>query len=190
MILHTEILSKIQRVTWLGSALIVLGLLALLSPLIAGKTTVVLIGFILLAAGIVQLTEGFRGGSDRDNRVLTLVLGAITTLAALCVLAHPLLGLRFLTFLFIGYLVGDGLWKIISALRNMTASGRLWLLASGILSLLLGVLIWQQWPVPVDSAAGIIIGLNLVSTGVALLALAGSMKDTLRNAIFALQRRV
>jgi uncharacterized membrane protein HdeD (DUF308 family) len=189
MILHTEILSKIQRVTWLGSALIVLGLLALISPLIAGKTTVVLIDFILLAAGIVQLTEDF-GAVDRDNRVLTLVLGAITTLAALCVLAHPLLGLRFLTFLFVGYLVGDGLWKIISALRSMTASGWLWVLARGILSLLLGVMIWQQWPVAGDSAVGIIIGVNLLSTGVALLALAGSMKDTLRNAIFALQRKV
>jgi membrane protein HdeD len=105
------------------------------------------------------------------------------------VLAHPLLGLRFLTFLFFGYLIGDGLWKILAALRTTTVSGWVWLLSSGILSLLLGILIWLQWPVPGNLAVGIIIGANLVSTGIALLALAGSMKDTLRNAIFALQSK-
>ena len=54
----------------------------------------------LLAAGLVQLVEGFWGRGGRDRRLLTLVLGAIAILAGLSVLGHPLLGLRFVTLLF------------------------------------------------------------------------------------------
>jgi uncharacterized membrane protein HdeD (DUF308 family) len=186
---YPDILPKIYRMTWLGWVLIVLGLLAVILPFMAGKATVILIGSILLVAGLAQLIETFRGSDGNDSRLLTLILGAITTLAAIFVLAHPLLGLRFLTLLFVAYLIGDGLWKIIASLRRIGVSGWMWLLASGILSLLFGVLIWKQWPVPGDSAVGIIIGVNLASTGIAVLALAGSMKDTLRNAIFALQSK-
>jgi uncharacterized membrane protein HdeD (DUF308 family) len=58
-------------------------------------------------------------------------------------------------------------------------------LISGVLSLLVGFLIWRQWPLAGTSALGILIGANLLCTGVALLALAQSMHETLRKAIFA-----
>jgi uncharacterized membrane protein HdeD (DUF308 family) len=59
-------------------------------------------------------------------------------------------------------------------------------LSSGVLSLLVGFLIWRQWPLAGTSALGILVGANLLSTGVALLALAHSMHATLRKAIFAM----
>jgi uncharacterized membrane protein HdeD (DUF308 family) len=102
--------------------------------------------------------------------------------------AHPLLGLRFLTFLLVAYLVCESLWKIIVSLRSMPAAGYLWLLASGILSLLVGLLKWQQWPLAGTSTVGILVGVNLVGTGIVLLAFAGSMKNTLRKAIFVLPK--
>jgi uncharacterized membrane protein HdeD (DUF308 family) len=117
------------------------------------------------------------------------MLGAITAVAAVFVLAHPLLGLRFLTFLLVAYLVCEGFWKIIVSLRSMHAAGYLWLLASGILSLLLGLLIRQQWPLAGTSAVGILVGVNLVGSGIALLAFAGSIKNTLRKAIFVLPKQ-
>ena len=179
-----DIIPKIDRLTWLGWAVMVLGLLAIVSPLTAGKATVILVGLILLIAGLAQLLAAFRADQSGSSRVLTAMLGAITAVAAVFVLAHPLLGLRFLTFLLVAYLVCEGFWKIIVSLRSMHAAGYLWLLASGILSLLLGLLIWQQWPLAGTSAVGILVGVNLVGTGIALLAFAGSMKNTLRKAIF------
>ena len=179
-----DIIPKIDRLTWLGWAVMVLGLLAIVSPLTAGKATVILVGLILLIAGLAQLLAAFRADQSRSSRLLTAMLGAITAVAAVFVLAHPLLGLRFLTFLLVAYLVCEGFWKIIVSLRSMHAAGYLWLLASGILSLLLGLLIWQQWPLAGTSAVGILVGVNLVGTGIALLAFAGSMKHTLRKAIF------
>ena len=184
-----DIIPQINRLTWLGWAVMVLGLLAIVSPLTAGKATVILVGLILLIAGLAQLLAAFRADQSGSSRVLTAMLGAITAVAAVFVLAHPLLGLRFLTFLLVAYLVCEGFWKIIISLRSMHAAGYLWLLASGILSLLLGLLIWQQWPLAGTSAVGILVGVNLVGTGIALLAFAGSIKNTLRKAIFVLPKQ-
>ena len=187
--LVADIIPKINRLTWLGWAVMVLGLLAIVSPLTAGKATVILVGLILLIAGLAQLLVAFRADQSGSSRVLTAILGAITAVAAIFVLAHPLLGLRFLTFLLVAYLVCEGFWKIIVWLRSMHTAGYLWLLASGILSLLLALLIWQQWPLAGTSAAGILVGVNLVGTGIALLVFAGSMKNTLRKAIFVLPKQ-
>ena len=172
-----DIIPKINRLTWLGWAVVVLGLLAIVSPLTAGKATVILLGKIWLIAGLAQLLAAFRADQSASSRLLTAILGAITAVAAIFVLAHPLLGLRFLTFLLVAYLVCEGFWKIIVSLRSMHTAGYLWLLASGILSLLVGLLIWQQWPLAGTSAVGILVGVNLVGTGIALLAFAGSMKE-------------
>ena len=108
-----DIIPKINRLTWLGWAVMVLGLLAIVSPLTAGKATVILVGLILLIAGLAQLLAAFRADQSGSSRVLTAMLGAITAVAAVFVLAHPLLGLRFLTFLLVAYLVCEGFWKII-----------------------------------------------------------------------------
>jgi len=185
-----DLIPKINRMTWLGAALIVLGLLAIVSPLVAGKATVIVVGLLLLLAGLAQLFDGLlRAEQPAGDRVLTLVLGAITTVAAVLMLIRPLLGLRILTFLLVAYLVGDGLWKLIVVFRNRQAAGAWWLLASGAVSLLVGLLIWRQWPFAGTSALGILLGANLVATGIALLALAGSLRETLRHAIFTLQTK-
>jgi len=185
-----DLIPKINRMTWLGAALIVLGLLAIVAPLVAGKATVIVVGLLLLLAGLAQLFDGvLRAEQPAGDRVLTLVLGAITTVAAVFMLIRPLLGLRILTFLLVAYLVGDGLWKLIVFFRNRQAAGAWWLLASGAVSLLVGLLIWRQWPFAGTSALGILLGANLVATGIALLALAGSLRETLRHAIFTLQTK-
>jgi len=185
-----DLIPKINRMTWLGAALIVLGLLAIVAPLVAGKATVIVVGLLLLLAGLAQLFDGvLRAEQPAGDRVLTLVLGAITTVAAVFMLIRPLLGFRILTFLLVAYLVGDGLWKLIVVFRNRQAAGAWWLLASGAVSLLVGLLIWRQWPFAGTSALGILLGANLVATGIALLALAGSLRETLRHAIFTLQTK-
>lgn len=176
------IVSSTSRLMWLGIALIVLGVLAIISPFVAGEAVVVVIGLILLIAGLGLGFQGFQatGGFER---LVPLILGAIATLAAILVLAHPFFGLSFLTLLLVIFFVADGTWKIIAAFRYISLPGWLWLLGSGALSLLLGMLIWRQWPVSGFWAVGVLMGVNLLSTGVALLALAGSLDEMIRNVL-------
>ena len=78
--------------TWLGWAIVVLGVLAILAPLMAGKATVILVALLLLLAGLAQLFDALRSQQSTSSRVLTLGLGATATVAAIFMLAHPMLG--------------------------------------------------------------------------------------------------
>jgi uncharacterized membrane protein HdeD (DUF308 family) len=170
-------ITNINRFLWLGSGLVLMGCVVAASPFFAGDAWALVVGAILLLAGIVKLREGNQG----SGRLLTRVLGMITLLAAVIVLGHTILGPGLMTLLLVTYFGADGLWKIIQSFRYMSAPGWLWLLGSGAFSWLLGVLIWSQWPVSGKSAAAILIGANLISTGIALIMFATSLKDTFRN---------
>ena len=154
--------------TWLGIALIALGVVAILTPAAAGSAVVVVIGIILLAAGVAAAVRGLQAPTAME-KVLGLVVGVVTALAGVAVLGHPLFGLSLLTLLLAGYFVADGVCKIVVSFRFRPASGWLWLLISGGVSLVLGVLIWSQWPMSGLWAVGVLVGLNLMSTGFALL---------------------
>lgn len=177
---------RINRLSWLGFGLMALGVFAIASPLWAGKALVIVIGLIVLAAGIGLLVDGL-GSQAGYERLMLLILGAIATLCAIFVLAHPVFGLGFLTFALLVFFLADGLWKIIASVRHISSPGWLWILASGVLSLLLGLLMWRQWPVSGLWAVGVLIGVNLLSTGAALVALAGSLKDIGRSALSSRQ---
>ena len=169
-------LAGVRSLKGLGIAMIVLGLIAVLSPAVAGRAVVIVIGFAMLVAGVVQLVRGSQAEAGQ-RKTLTLVLGGITALCGLLVLGHPFLGLSFLTLLLVVYLVSEGVWKIITSFSYRSATGWLWLLASGILSLLLGILIWNQWPVSGLWAIGVLIGVNLLGTGVAFVSLASTIEN-------------
>jgi uncharacterized membrane protein HdeD (DUF308 family) len=170
--------SAIKHLHWLGIALIALGVLAMLTPAMAGGAVVIVIGFILLVAGILAVVRGLKAGASAE-KTTGLILGVVTALAGIAVIGHPLFGLAFLTLLLVGYFVAEGVWKIVASFRYKPANGWQWLLASGVLSLLLGLLIWSQWPVSGMWAVGILVGVNLLGTGLALVTLASALDKSL-----------
>ena len=97
-----ETRSAIQRLNWLGIVLIALGVAAVLTPAVAGSAVVIVIGFILLVAGIVVTVRGLNAEAGME-KAMGLILGIITALAGIAVIGHPLLGLAFLTLLLVGY---------------------------------------------------------------------------------------
>jgi uncharacterized membrane protein HdeD (DUF308 family) len=173
-----ETRSAIENLNWLGIALITLGVAAVLAPAVAGSAVVLVIGFILLIAGIVPIVRGLKADASME-KTMGLTLGVVTALAGVAVIGHPLFGLAFLTLLLVGYFVVEGIWKIVVAFRYQPATGWKWLLASGVLSLLLGLLIWSQWPVSGLWAVGILVGVNLLGTGLALVTLASTLSKPL-----------
>jgi membrane protein HdeD len=162
--------------TWLGIALIVLGIAAILTPAAAGSAVVVVIGIILLGAGAAAAVRGLHAATGME-KVLGLVVGVVTALAGVAVLGNPLFGLGLLTLLLAGYFLVDGVCKVVVSFRFRPASGWQWLLISGGLSLVLGVLIWSQWPMSGLWAVGVLVGVNLISTGVALLKSASMLRE-------------
>ena len=118
--------------------------------------------------------SGLKAEASKE-KTIGLTLGIITALAGIAIIGHPLFGLAFLTLLLVGYFVVEGVWKIVVSFQYMPATGSKWLLASGVLSLVLGLLIWNQWPVSGMWAVGVLVGVNLLGTGLALVTLASTL---------------
>jgi uncharacterized membrane protein HdeD (DUF308 family) len=158
-----------------GIVLLVLGVLALLAPLVAGTAVVLLVGVLVLAAGIVQLGFAFRAGSLARG-LLAALLGVLTVGCGALMIAHPLLGLSFLTLLLAAYFVVSGVFEVIYAAKLRPLAGWGWMLAGGIVSVLLGVLIQMQWPMSGRWAVGVLVGVHLLFAGMALMSLAGAAR--------------
>ncbi len=160
----------------MGIVLAVMGGVAIAAPAIAGTAVVLLIGSLMLLAGIAQVVAAIqvKGWSDK---LPMIILGAITAIAGLGVLAHPLLGLSFLALLLTIFFVVEGVWKIVASFSFRPATGWIALLISGLLTLALGIMIWMQWPLSGLWATGVLVGVNLLFTGVSLIGLAMTLKQ-------------
>jgi len=170
---------------FLGIALVILGMVAISLPVVAGTAVVYAIGTLLLLAGIFQLIIGFREPS-LSGKLLGVLLGAITGVTGLAVLAHPLYGLAALALVLAMFFVIEGIGKIVVSFSYRPAPGWIGVLLSGVLGLVLGLMIWNQWPLSGMWAIGVLVGVDLVSTGVSLIAL--SM--TIKQAVGVIQERV
>ncbi|MEJ2178116.1 MAG: DUF308 domain-containing protein, partial [Gammaproteobacteria bacterium] len=150
-----------NRLKFLGIASIILGVIALAAPAVAAGAVVIVVGATLLLAGVSQVFQGLKGEGWRD-KIMPVVLGIITGIAGLGVLAHPILGLGVLSLMLAIYFFIEGIWKIIAAFRFKPNPAWVWMLLGGILSLVLGYLIWNQWPLSGIVAVGVLVGVDLI----------------------------
>ena len=157
-----------------GIALVVLGIVLLLSPAAVGGAVVKLVALVLVITGVVQLTQSLRAAVAQ--RLLSAVLGAVVAGLGVMVWFNPQLGSGFLTALLMLFFVVNALWKFTSALRYRPTAGWGWLLISGLVSLLFVYLLWRQWPLAGAWAIGVLIGLDLVLTGLAMILLSRAMR--------------
>jgi len=157
-----------------GILLIIAGILSLVAPLAAGISVAVLIGVLLAVAGVCQLMLAFQAGSFGTGLGL-LVLGALSLLAGVYTLIAPGVALATLTLVLAAYFVVTGIAEVFSALGASGVPGRGWLLFSGIVSVLLGVMIWRQFPLSGVWAVGLLVGIRLLMSGMTLTSVAGGI---------------
>lgn len=161
--------------TLMGILLVVFGIIAIAMPAVAGKGVVIAIGIVLLIAGITEIISGLRS-EGLAGKLPPLILGLLAVLCGLGLLNHTWLGMKIITLLLIAYFVTEGIWKIIASFNYRPAAGWLAVFASGILSLILGVIIWRQMPEASLWAIGILMGINLIMTGMSMVAVAATVR--------------
>ncbi|WP_146117784.1 MULTISPECIES: HdeD family acid-resistance protein [Pirellulaceae] len=169
--------AKKPSVTWLyimGFLTVAMGVIAVASPLVAGTAVVYIVGAVMLIVGITQVISGLKADT-MTHKLMPLILGIVTTLGGIAVLAHPVVGLEVLTLFLAAYFVAEGIWKVIASFNFRPAQGWTALLFSGIVTWLLGAMIWMQWPASGLWAIGILVGVDLLMTGMAILALAATV---------------
>jgi uncharacterized membrane protein HdeD (DUF308 family) len=157
----------------LGVLTVILGVLALISPMMAGMTVTVMVGFLMIIGGIARTIFAFKAQSWGKG-ILAFVLGALTLLVGLVMVFRPVLGLTSLTLVLAAYFFIDGIFEIFEAFDLKPLKGWGWMLFGGIVSVLLGFMIWRQWPVSGAWAIGILLGIKLIFAGAAMTAIGGA----------------
>lgn len=160
---------------------IVLGMLAIIEPALAGLAVSRLVGWLLVFGGVTHLIGAFKGGGARQV-VFQVLVGLAYLIGGFYCLMHPLLAIGTLTLLLAAVILAGGALEIISyfRLKDENASG--WMLVNGIVTLLLGAMIWFHWPSSSVWAIGIIVGVTLLMTGMARLMFGLAARRFIRHA--------
>ena len=144
---------------------IVLGVFAIIEPAAAVVGIAWLLGWLLIIGGVAHLIATFRAGSGKQ--VFLQILSAIAfVLGGLYILTHQQLAIGTLTALLALVIFAAGIFDIITYFRLQREHPSGWVLLNGIVAVLLGALIWVQWPSSSAWAIGTLVGVNLLMTGV------------------------
>lgn len=155
----------------LGILTILFGILAIALPWMAGEAIVWLIGFLVMGGGLARMIWAFRAGS-LGRGLLVFAIGVLTLLAGIAVAALPLMTSAVLSVLLSLYFLGDGLAEIFAAAGLPDGhAGKGWLIFDGIVSLVLGVMIFTGFPLSGLLAIGVLLGVKLLFAGTSMLAL-------------------
>jgi uncharacterized membrane protein HdeD (DUF308 family) len=156
-----------------GVVLLVLGATAVVLPAIATLAVTILIGWLFLVSGIIGLVTTFwmRNAPGFWWALLSAVLGIVV---GLMLLASPLTGAFSLTLVLVAFFLIEGVASIMFALdhRKETSGQWGWMLASGIIDLALAIMIFAGLPSTAAWAVGLLVGINMIFGGSALIAMA------------------
>lgn len=149
--------------TILGVALMVLGAIAIVAAVATTLISIMIFGWLLILGGIFQSIHAFRRKSGGGS-MLQRFMGVLNLIVGLLIIANPGASALALTLLMAAFFIVGGLFRIVSAAEHHFP-GRNWALFSGAINIVLGVLIWLQWPASAFWVLGMFIGIDLILTG-------------------------
>jgi uncharacterized membrane protein HdeD (DUF308 family) len=163
---------------WLGVAGVLSllgGIVAIVLPNIASVATAIFVGWLLIFASALHVVDAF---STRDGRriALRLLIAALSFAAGLYLLVAPLDGAFTLTVVLSMWFLAVGVARIATGIADRNVPGAGMLVLDGVLSLVLGLLIALQLPESATWAIGLLVGIDLLFTGMLLLSLARSLR--------------
>ncbi|MGC1398540.1 HdeD family acid-resistance protein [Candidatus Binatus sp.] len=148
---------------FMGVALIIFGTIAIGSAEIMTMVSVMLLGWILIFAGIFEVVHGFARRAW-GGFFINLAGGLLYAVTGLLMVSHPGLAAVTLTFMIAMLLIVAGTFRIIVAFST-PIHHRGWLILNGVISLILGFCIMDSWPVSGLWVIGLFIGIDMIFDG-------------------------
>jgi uncharacterized membrane protein HdeD (DUF308 family) len=148
----------------LGVVYVVAGIIALGSVLMATVVSVLVVGIMMIVAGVAEIINAFQV-KGWGKFLLWVVLGVLYVIGGFFAFENPLLAAAFLTLALGVSLVVSGIMRIILAFGLRQTAPWVWILLSGIITLLLGAIILAHWPVSSLYILGLFLGIDLVIAG-------------------------
>ena len=146
----------------------VCGILAIILPLTISFGIALIIGSLILAAGIGHLFYAFQTRSV-DGFLWQILLSMLYVIAAICLLANPLLSVLSLSLFLAIFLLLEGIVEFALYFRVRRFRHSVWLLLDGIGTVVLGILLLSQWPPASPEIIGALIGISLMLSAISRL---------------------
>jgi uncharacterized membrane protein HdeD (DUF308 family) len=163
--------SKMRLMGWLS---IIFGVLAIAMPWVAGQSILMMVGILVMAAGIMRMIWAFQAGS-LGKGVLVFLIGVLTLLAGVAVIAHPLMSSAVLSIMLAVYFLADGFSELIAAFSVKEGKG--WLLFDAVVTIILGIMIFTGFPLSGTVAIGVFLGIKLLFVGITMLTLRSAARN-------------
>jgi uncharacterized membrane protein HdeD (DUF308 family) len=159
-------------VIW-GILMLICGFLAIGIPFASGVGVAIVIGWLLLISALWHLLFGIRaagGGGVFWQILLAIAYGA----AGLMITLYPLAGLAWLTLVLATFLLIEAVIEFVLFFNIRGRTNAAWVLVDAIITLVLGILIWAQWPSSSGWAIGTLVGVSLIFSGISRLMLSSA----------------
>lgn len=151
------------------------GVLALLNPFAATLAATLLAGWTFIILGGIQMAQSFRV-QGWGGFLWALLFGLLSLAVGIALIFNPFAGMVSLTLLIAILFLALGVVKILYSFSLRPLSGWAWVLLSGILSIVLGILIFWNFAAAAVSVLGILLGVELLSNGILFLFVAMGLR--------------
>src|SRR5215208_5815027 len=154
-----------------GVLLVIAGMLAIIYPVISSAAVIVLLGWLLIVSGLLQGIS-LIGARHVPHFWLQLISVILAVLIGFLFLRDPEQGLLTITLLLIVFFMIEGISKVVFALTIRPFPHWGWVLASGLVGIVLSLVLWASLPVTAVWLIGFLLGIQLISVGAAIAYLA------------------
>jgi uncharacterized membrane protein HdeD (DUF308 family) len=154
----------------LGVVYVIAGFIALGSVVMATVASVLVVGAMMIVAGVAEVFSAFQIKSW-GKFLLWALLGVLYIIAGFVTFENPLLAAALLTLILGASLVASGIMRIILGFSMKRETPWVWVLLSGVITLLLGLLVLAHWPVSSLYILGVFLGIDLIMAGAAWIGL-------------------
>src|SRR5258708_244846 len=148
-----------------GVLLIVFGMVAIGSPLLAAVAVNVLISWLIVLAGVVHIMVAFRA-HGAGSMIWKLLVGLAYVFFGAYLILHPLLGVASLTLILASLFLIEGVLNIILFFKMRPAGGASLVLVDGIITLFLCLMFYMQCPSSSAWPLGVLVGVSMIISGV------------------------
>ena len=180
-VFRTQVRKEANHLMWLGGALLLIGIVSLIFPMISSLVATLFVGWVLIFSGAATLYGAFsiRGVGPFFG---ALLLGLLSVAGGVFILARPGFGELGITLGLGSLFMVQGAYEAVLAFEVRPAPGWGWMLVSALASVLLSLVILAGWPGVSLIALGAIIGVNFLSSGLAFLMVGAAAKRDAKTA--------
>lgn len=171
-----------DRSLWTGIVLAILGVVAIALPIVSTLFVETWVALILASAGAAKLVYAYQT-RDKGGTLWKALLGILYIATGVLLFVNPRTGVLTLTLLLGSFLLTEGVFELILAFRLRPQQNWTWALGNGIVTLLLGAMIWFQFPFDAPWLLGTLVGASILFTGIARIGLSLKARDVLNHEV-------